>query len=266
MGTARRPRWRARGPRRSRIAAPAAARRHLPALVALLALLARFLDGVERGPAWCFPIRPGPAPGPGRDLADVRADLLGILFGWRGSWRSPGVSSSRSRRTSSWCCSGSPPWRHAARGPPGMIPLDDPLVRLFGRGSSSRKTSLLGSYLDAVPAVPRGAGRRSKASFSLRGGGRLLRPLAARPLHHRRPRGTALRVCELSARPPRRPWRGGAGTDLNAQVPALNSSRRDGLREEVGFERGEPELRPADALRFRSGRPSSRSTQAARSV
>ena len=140
----------------------------LPALVALLALLARFLDGVEARPGVVLP-DPVLALLPPRDVTWLTFGLiyLGILFGLARLLAEP-----RRLVVALQAYVVMVLLRIAAmevtplEAPLGMIPLDDPLVRLFGPGRLLTKDLFFSGHTSTLfllfLAVP---GRRSKALF-----------------------------------------------------------------------------------------------------
>jgi hypothetical protein len=140
----------------------------LPALVAVLALLARFLDGVEVRPGVVLP-DPLLALLAVRDLTWLTFGLiyLGIFFGVARLATAPRrlvvtlqayVVMVLFRILAMWVT--------PLEAPPGMIPLHDPLVRLFGPGKLLTKDLFFSGHTSTLfllaLAVP---GRRSRALF-----------------------------------------------------------------------------------------------------
>jgi len=140
----------------------------LPALVAALALLARFLDGVEARPGVVLP-DPVLALLPPRDLTWLTFGLiyLGLFFGVARLSTAPRrlvvtlqayVAMVLLRILAMWVT--------PLEAPPGMIPLHDPLVRLFGPGTLLTKDLFFSGHTSTLfllaLAVP---GRRSRAFF-----------------------------------------------------------------------------------------------------
>ena len=140
----------------------------LPALVAALTLLARFLDGVEARPGVVLP-DPVLALLPPRDLTWLTFGLiyLGLLFGVARLSTAPRrlvvtlqayVAMVLLRILAMWVT--------PLEAPPGMIPLHDPLVRLFGPGTLLTKDLFFSGHTSTLfllaLAVP---GRRSRAFF-----------------------------------------------------------------------------------------------------
>ena len=140
----------------------------LPVLVAALALLARFLDGVEARPGVVLP-DPVLALLPPRDLTWLTFGLiyLGLFFGVARLSTAPRrlvvtlqayVAMVLLRILAMWVT--------PLEAPPGMIPLHDPLVRLFGPGTLLTKDLFFSGHTSTLfllaLAVP---GRRSRAFF-----------------------------------------------------------------------------------------------------
>ena len=140
----------------------------LPALVAALTLLARFLNGVEARPGVVLP-DPVLALLPPRDLTWLTFGLiyLGLLFGVARLSTAPRrlvvtlqayVAMVLLRILAMWVT--------PLEAPPGMIPLHDPLVRLFGPGTLLTKDLFFSGHTSTLfllaLAVP---GRRSRAFF-----------------------------------------------------------------------------------------------------
>jgi len=140
----------------------------LTALVAALALLARFLDGVEARPGVVLP-DPVLALLPPRDLTWLTFGLiyLGLFFGVARLSTAPRrlvvtlqayVAMVLLRILAMWVT--------PLEAPPGMIPLHDPLVRLFGPGTLLTKDLFFSGHTSTLfllaLAVP---GRRSRAFF-----------------------------------------------------------------------------------------------------
>jgi hypothetical protein len=140
----------------------------VPALVAVLSLLARFLEFVEARPGVVLP-DPVLALLSPRDLTWLTFGLiyLGIFFGVARLGAEP-----RRLLVALQAYVVMVLFRVAAMGvtpleaPPGMIPLDDPLVRLFGPGRLLTKDLFFSGHTSTLfllfLAVP---GRRSKALF-----------------------------------------------------------------------------------------------------
>ncbi|MGZ5428709.1 MAG: phosphatase PAP2-related protein [Thermoanaerobaculia bacterium] len=140
----------------------------VPALVAVLALLARFLEFAEARPGAVLP-DPVLSLLPPRDLTWLTFSLiyLGLFFGVARLGTEP-----RRLVVALHAYVGMVLFRIAAMGvtplepPPGMIPLDDPLVRLFGPGRLLTKDLFFSGHTSTLfllfLAVP---GRRSKALF-----------------------------------------------------------------------------------------------------
>ena len=140
----------------------------LPALVAALVLLAHFLDGVEARPGVVLP-DPVLALLAPRDVTWLTFGLiyLGIFFGVARLSTEPRrlvvtlqayVAMVLLRIVAMWVT--------PLEAPPGMIPLHDPLVRLFGPGKLLTKDLFFSGHTSTLfllaLAVP---GRRSKALF-----------------------------------------------------------------------------------------------------
>ena len=140
----------------------------VPALVAALVLLAHFLDGVEARPGVVLP-DPVLALLAPRDVTWLTFGLiyLGIFFGVARLSTAPRrlvvtlqayVAMVLLRIVAMWVT--------PLEAPPGMIPLHDPLVRLFGPGKLLTKDLFFSGHTSTLfllaLAVP---GRRSKALF-----------------------------------------------------------------------------------------------------
>ena len=142
----------------------------LPALVGVLALLTRFLDRVESRPGVTLP-DPVLALFPARDVTWLTFGLIyfGVLFGLARLAAEP-----RRLVVALQAYVAMVLLRIAVMGvvplepPPGMIPLHDPLVRLFGPGRLLTRDLFFSGHTATLfllaLAVP---GRRSKALFLL---------------------------------------------------------------------------------------------------
>jgi hypothetical protein len=139
-----------------------------PALVAALALLARFLTFVEARPGVVLP-DPVLALLAPRDLTWLTFSLiyLGLAFGVARLARDPrALVLALQAYVLMVLLRIAAMWVTPLEAPPGMIPLHDPLVRLFGPGKLLTKDLFFSGHTSTLfllfLAVP---GRRSKALF-----------------------------------------------------------------------------------------------------
>ena len=142
----------------------------LPALVAALALLARFLEWNERRPGAVLP-DPVLALLQPRDLTWLTFSLiyLGLAFGVARLASEPrALLLALSAYVLMVLFRIAAMWMTPLEPPPGMIPLHDPLVRLFGPGKLLTKDLFFSGHTSTLfllaLTVP---GRRSKALFVL---------------------------------------------------------------------------------------------------
>jgi hypothetical protein len=140
----------------------------VPALVAVLALLARFLTFVEARPGAVLPDPVLALLGP-RDLTWLTFSLiyLGIAFGIARLARDPrALVLALQAYVVMVLFRIAAKWVTPLEAPPGMMPLHDPLVRLFGPGKLLTKDLFFSGHTSTLfllfLAVP---GGRSKALF-----------------------------------------------------------------------------------------------------
>ena len=140
----------------------------LPALVGVLALLARFLDFVEERPGAVL-ADPVLALLPPQDLTWLTFGLIyaGIFFGVARLLTEPrGLVVALEAYVVMVLLRIASMWVTPLEAPPGMIPLHDTLVRLFGPGKLLTKDLFFSGHTSTLfllaLAVP---GRRSKALF-----------------------------------------------------------------------------------------------------
>ena len=142
----------------------------LPALVAVLALLARFLDFVEERPGAVL-ADPLLALLPPRDVTWMTFGLIyaGLVFGVARLQTEPRrLLEALQAYVVLVLLRIAAMWVVPLEAPPGMIPLHDPLVRLFGPGRLLTKDLFFSGHTSTLfllaLAVP---GRRSKVLFLL---------------------------------------------------------------------------------------------------
>lgn len=137
-------------------------------LVAVLSVLTRFLDRVEGRPGVFLP-DPVLALVPARDLTWLIFGLIyaGLLYGVARLSREPLLLvATLQAYVVMVLLRMAAMWVTPLEAPPGMIPLEDPLVRLFGQGRLLTKDLFFSGHTSTLfllsLAVP---GRRSKAFF-----------------------------------------------------------------------------------------------------
>jgi len=140
----------------------------LAGVVAALALLARFLDSVEARPGAILP-DPVLARLEPRDLTWLTFGLIyvGLFFGVaRLSTQPRHLVRALQAYTVMVLFRIAAMWVTPLEAPPGMIPLNDPLVRLFGPGKLLTKDLFFSGHTSTLFLLALAvAGRRSKAFF-----------------------------------------------------------------------------------------------------
>ena len=140
----------------------------VPALVAVLALLARFLTFAEVRPGVVLP-DPVLAFLPPRDLTWLTFGLiyLGLAFGVARLARDPrALVLALQAYVVMVLFRIAAMWVTPLEAPPGMIPLHDPLVRLFGPGKLLTKDLFFSGHTSTLFLLALGVpGRRSKGLF-----------------------------------------------------------------------------------------------------